>query len=469
MLILGANRMAGMLGAWRASGPAYADLAERIRLLVLDGRLPVGARLPAERELSGRLQLSRTTVSAAYARLREAGYLESLRGSGSVVRTPGAPAAATPLAGPDTLDLSKAALPAAPQLADAAAAALGQLSGVLTEPGYDPVGLPALRAAIAERYAFRGLPTDPGQIMVTIGAQHAVALLSRVLLERGDTALLESPTYPHGAEAIRAAGGRIVPVAVTPRDGWDTEGLEQAFRRSRPAMAYVMPDFHNPTGAVMQPAVRHLLLELAAQSGTVVVADETMAELDIDSPGPVTPLAVHGPAVLVGSLGKTVWGGLRIGWIRAEPDLITRLVQARFANDLGTPVLEQLVAVQVLARYGEILAGRRELLRAGRDRLESLLAAGLPEWDVPRISGGLSTWVNIGRPVSSQLTLAARSRGLLLAAGPVFGSDGVFERFLRLPISYGAPETTRAVEVLADAWAGLGESPAPPSYQPAVV
>ena len=416
-----------------------------------------------------RLQLSRTTVSAAYARLRDAGYLQSLRGSGSIVCIPGARQDTAPAAVPGTLDLSKAALPAAPQLAEAAAAALGQLPEMLAEPGYDPVGLPALRGAIAERYGARGLPTDPGQIMVTIGAQHAVALLSRVLLQRGDTALVESPTYPHGADAIRAAGGRIVPVAVTPRDGWDFEGLEQAFRRARPAMAYMMPDFHNPTGAVMEPSLRAGLLALAARTGTVVVADETMAELDIDSPGPVTPLAVHGPAVLVGSLGKTVWGGLRIGWIRAEPDLIARLVQARFANDLGTPVLEQLVALQVLSRYDEILAGRRELLRAGRDRLEGLLAAALPDWDVPRVAGGLTTWVNIGRPVSSQLTLAARSRGLLLAAGPVFGSDGVFERFLRLPISYGAPETTRAVEVLASAWSAMGESPAPPSYQPAVV
>lgn len=469
MLILGAKRLASLLGHWRGTGPAYADLAERIRLLILDGRLPIGARLPAERELSARLQLSRTTVSAAYTRLREGGYVESLRGSGSVVRVPGSGAGPVTDTIPNTLDLSKAALPAAPLLADAATAALDQLPSLLAEGGYDPVGLPALRTAIAARYAARGLPTEPHQVMVTIGAQHAVALLSRVLLQRGDTALIESPTYPHGADAIREAGGRLVPVAVAPREGWDMDGLAQAFRRSRPALAYVMPDFHNPTGAVMEPSARLALLELAARTGTVVVADETMAELTVDDSGTVPPLAVHGPAVLVGSLGKTVWGGLRIGWIRAEPDLISRLVQARFANDLGTPVLEQLVAVQVLGRYEEILAGRRDELLAGRTRLEALLAEALPEWDVPRVHGGLTTWVNMGRPVSSQLTLAARSRGLLLAAGPVFGSDGVFERFLRLPISYGAAETARAVEILADAWSVLDDSPAPPSYHPAVV
>src|SRR4051812_49744675 len=111
MVSLSARALASALGTWRSlsAAPAYAALADRIRLLVLDGRLALGTRLPAERELAAQLELSRTTVSAAYAELRRSGYLDSVRGSGSVVRMPSRGAAAVdPIMAPDFLDFSKA-------------------------------------------------------------------------------------------------------------------------------------------------------------------------------------------------------------------------------------------------------------------------------------------------------------------------------------------------------------------------
>ncbi|GAB3541871.1 PLP-dependent aminotransferase family protein [Arthrobacter tecti] len=446
-----------LLADWRSGNPAYSALADRIRLLILDGRIPIGARLPAERELARQLSLSRTTVTATFARLRDAGYLSSTRGSGSVAMLPAGEPVAAELPGQGLLDFSKAALPAAHQLADAATRAAASLPAFLGSPGYDPVGLPQLRQAIADRYAARGLPTDPSRIMVTIGAQHAIALLSRVLLDRSDTAVVETPSYPHAYDALRSAARRLVPVNVTTGGGWDEDALRQSFARTHPALAYVMPDFQNPTGRTMGPEQRTELLRTAAKYGTVVVADETMAELAIDDDdgGRPLPLAAYGPAVLIGSLGKTVWGGLRIGWIRAEPDLVQRLVRARFSSDLGTPILEQLIAADVLGQYESILAERGRRLREGRDQLASLLWDRLPGWDVPEVRGGLALWVGLGRPVSSQLTLAARNEGLLLAAGPRFGLDGAFERFLRIPFSYPAEQTERAVDILARCWQAL--------------
>ena len=110
-------------------------------------------------------------------------------------------------------------------------------------------------------------------------------------------------------------------------------------------------------------------------------------------------------------MGKTVWGGIRIGWIRAERPLIQRLARARSAGDLGTPILEQLIAARLLGRYDDILASRRAQLLAGRDHLTAALRGHFPEWQVPDVDGGLTLWVNLGAPVSSQLTIAARSRG----------------------------------------------------------
>ena len=463
-LALTARSLELLLGDWRGPGSAYEALAERIRLLIVDGRIAVDTRLPAERDLAERLGLSRTTVTAAYRHLREQGNLHSVRGSGSVARLPGAPAMLPAPLETEYIDFSKAAPPALPWLPEIARQAVEDLPAHLADAGFDPIGTPALRQAIADRYTARGLPTTSEQIMVTIGAQHAIALLSRALIGRGDRAVTEVPIYPHAYEALRAAGARLVPVPVAPHavdedDREETVGLVQAIRHSNPVMAYVIPDFQNPTGRTMSRVSRARVLDAAARQGTVVVADETTAELSIDRPGHFPPMAADGPAVLIGSVGKTVWGGLRVGWIRAERPLVRRLLAVRSPGDLGTPILEQLIVTRLMPRMDEILELRRQQLRAGRDRLEELVARHLPEWDVPHVDGGIVTWAGIGAPVSSQLALAARREGLIVAAGPRFGIDGAFERSLRLPVCYSPEITDAAVQALARAWRSLAHAP----------
>jgi DNA-binding transcriptional MocR family regulator len=454
--------MTQLLGSWRVSesGPVYVALADRIRLLVMDGRVALGTRLPAERELASALDLSRTTVTAAYALLRDADFLTSTRGSGSVARLPHASPRAPEETRPDVLDFSKASLPAYPGVAAATIRAAELLPTYLGQSGYDTVGLPVLREAIAERYRARGLPTDPDEILVTIGAQHAIALLARVLVSRGDNVLVESPSYPHAIEALRGAGGRLRPVSVSTEDGWDANGFEQVLRRSSPTIGYLMPDFHNPTGASMPDETRERVVALAASVGMTLIADETTGELAIDGPAHALPFAAHGAAgsrpVLIGSVGKTLWGGLRIGWVRAERPIIQRLVRARTSGDLGTPLLEQLIVADLLRGYDDILEARRGQLREGREHLRAALANRIPEWEVPVPPGGLTLWVNLGVPVSSQLTLAARNEGLLLGAGPLFGIDGAFERFLRIPFAHPLGDLDRAVEALASAWQTVG-------------
>jgi DNA-binding transcriptional MocR family regulator len=472
MASLSARALASALGTWRglAASPTYAALADRIRLLVLDGRLALGTRLPAERELATQLSLSRTTISAAYAELRDSGYLESLRGSGSVVRLPSrGPVPHDTIAPPEFLDFSRATLPAVPHVTAAAERAAALLPSYLSESGFDPFGLRALRQALADRYTRRGLPTDADQVMITVGAQHAIGLVARTLLSRGDRALVESPTYPHASESLRAHGARLVPVAVTTDEGWDELGLEQAFQRTSPTLGYLMPDFHNPTGRSMPPEQRERVAALAAVQGTTLIADETMGELGfrdlrVDAPLalPFAASAVGDAAsriVTIGSVGKTVWGGLRIGWIRADHELIQRIARVRYSSDLGTPILDQLVVLDLLGEYDRILAERRAYLRAGRDHLLARLRASLPGWELPEPDGGLTLWINIGAPLSSQLALAARNEGLVIAAGPRFGMNGVFERFLRVPYSHPPELIDRAVDALAAAWHGVTRHP----------
>lgn len=450
-----ARALAVALGGWRTREPAYEALADGIRLLCLDNRLAPRTALPAERELAAALHLSRTTVATAYRSLRDTGHIESVRGSGSVTLPLGRRELGRVAVEEDDVDLQQASPAAWPGLAGVMSETAGDAASLVSRSGYDVLGSTALRAQVAERYTRRGLATTPDQIMITTGAQAAIHLIASVVLRRGDRAVIETPTYPHAAEALREAGARLVGVPVT-SDGWDLDRAGQAFARAAPTLAYLMPDFQNPTGRSMTPAEQSSVAESAARAGATLVIDETTAELAID-PRPVgvafaTDVVADAALVRVGSLGKTVWGGLRIGWIRAEPALITRLVAARPRRDLGTPEFEQAVATRLMPLMPAILQQRSALLREGRDAVTTALRRELPAWRFPEVAGGVALWVELDAPLSSGLVLAARAHGIYLSAGSRFAVDGGHERHLRIPFTAPADQLYRAVDVLARVW-----------------
>nr|WP_315267095.1 PLP-dependent aminotransferase family protein [Microbacterium lemovicicum] len=451
---ISARMLALSLGGWRTREPAYEALADGIRLLCLDNRLAPRTALPAERELAATLKVSRTTVAAAYRSLRDTGHIESTRGSGSVTLPLGRrePGRVDPDA--DTIDLQQASPPAWPGLAGVIAGVAGSAASLVSRVGYDVVGRPELRTAIAAGYARRGIPTSADQVLITTGAQAAIHLLATVLLSRGDRVLVETPTYPHAADALRQAGARLVGVPVTTDDGWDLDRAEQAFSRALPVMAYLMPDFQNPTGRSMSGEERAAVVAAAERVGCTLVVDETTAELDIDRPDDPAALVSDDPSTVVriGSVGKTVWGGLRVGWIRADGALIRRLAAARSTHDLGTPEFEQSIVTELFPRMPEIVAQRSHVLRQGRDALVAALGRELPEWSVPHVHGGVSLWVGLDEPLSAAVVMEARSRGLLLSAGPRFSVDGGHDRHLRIPFTAAPESLERSAEILAASW-----------------
>lgn len=451
------------LGGWRTREPAYEALADGIRLLCLDNRIAARTLLPAERVLAETLGVSRTTVASAYASLRASGHIDSVRGSGSVTTAQPIRGEGTVFAAPGSVDLQQASPSAWPGLAGVIAETAADAATLVGRTGYDTLGSRQLRAAIADRYTVRGLPTSVEQVLVTAGAQSAIHLVAEVLLARGDRVLIETPTYPHAAEALREAGARLVAVPVTTDDGWDVDRLREAARRTRPAMAYLMPTFQNPTGRSMDEAEQGAVRAVAA-SGCTIVVDETTAELHFDER---MPLALADEDVIrLGSLGKTVWGGLRVGWVRAQPEVIRRLHAGRPARDLGTPEFEQAVATRLLARMPEILPQRGELLSTGHDTLRAALSRAVPEWNAPRVAGGVSLWVGLPAPLSAPLVLGARAEGVYLSPGPRFAVGGGHENRLRIPFTAPPPDLERAVEVLAEVWgqvtAGVTTSGPPP-------
>lgn len=463
---ISARTLAASLGGWRSREPVYAALADGIRVLCLDNRVAAHTTLPAERELAAALGVSRTTVAAAYRLLRESGHIRSIRGSGSVTlplarRDPGLHAS-----GDGAIDLQQASPPAWPGLAGVFAEVAGDAARLVARAGYDLVGAAALRERIAERYRQRGIPTTADEVLVTAGAQSAIHLLSHVLMGRADRVLLETPTYPHAADAFRRAGARMVAVPVGTGTGWDLDRAEQAFTRTLPVLAYLMPRFQNPTGRTMTREEAAVVSAAAERSGTVIVIDETTADLAIEPDSVDEPFAGDTRVVRVGSLGKTVWGGLRIGWVRASADTVRRLASARSVHDLGTAEFEQAVAAVLVPRLDEIVAQRATHLRAGRDALAAALAHHLPTWRVPTVRGGVSLWVELDAPLSAPLVLAARTRGLYLSAGARFAVEGGHDRNLRIPFTTTPADLERAAEILALAWHEVAAGAPVPSAAP---
>jgi DNA-binding transcriptional MocR family regulator len=446
-----AGRLTDLLGPWRRDGTSRERLAAAVRALILDGRVAVESRLPAERTLAGALGVSRTTVTAAYDQLREEGYIASRQGSGSWVTLPGGHRSAPDaIVGGPGLDMRIAALPAPAALEDLFLAAARELPRWLDHHGYDPLGLPPLRRAIAAWFDRRGLPTRPEQILVTNGAMHAVDLSIRAALPRGRRVLVEVPSYPVALDALRGAAALLMPVPVA-REGWDLDALRGVARTHRPAFAYLMPDFQNPTGVLVDEASRRRAMRALRSVGTVVVVDETFVELNLDGVEMPAPAASFGDerTITVGSLSKAVWGGLRVGWARGDPALIHRLVAARATSDMSGPLFEQIVATHVLAHLDDILAERRAMIRRRRDALAGALHRRLPEWRYTLPAGGMFLWAELPEPISTSLSLAAAEQDLQLTPGPRFAAAGVLERHLRLPFTLAPAQLERAVEVLA--------------------
>ncbi len=466
---IGGRALAALLpDLYTQRGPVYSALCEAITALVLDGRVATETRLPSERELAGALHLSRATVTAAYDALRANGYLASRTGSGSFVTVPVGSQPRPSLArwriggaDPDVIDLSCAALPALPGVLQAAVpAAAAALPRYADDEGYEPAGLPVLREAIAARFVARGVPTTADQVLVTSGASHALDLLLRLLVSPGDRMLVELPTYPGALDAARRAGARPVTVPMAPAGGWDVAATRAALRQTAPRLAFFVPDFHNPTGALMGDAARHDILRAARQTAATVIIDETFVELGfVAAARPAA--AIDSGVITIGALSKPVWGGLRIGWIRASADLVQRLAVLRASIDMGGAVLDQLVAVEIFPDLDRLMPERVCGLRARRDALLGALARELPEWRVAEPHGGLSLWAELDAPLSTSLCMMAASAGVVLVPGSRFGVDGTLERFLRIPFALAPERLEEAVRRIAGVWRQLDHSGVP--------
>ncbi len=381
--------------------PLHRQLYFAIREAILGSRIQPGTRLPSSRTLAKDLAVSRNTVMAAFEQLHAEGYISGRVGAGSFVSEElpedalharaapiGERRARGPAPGPSRRGLALAELgrggsrprPFAPGLPELAAFPFEEWSRLLAkhwrEPptsfliGSDPLGWRPLRQAIAAYLgAARAVTCAPEQVIIVSGAQQALDLTARVLIDPDDTVWTENPGYPGLRGALIAGGARLIPVPV------DAEGISVAAGRERAPrarMACVSPSHQYPLGVTMSLARRLELLEWARSADAFVLEDDYDSEYRYTG----RPLAAlqgldaDGRVVYVGTMSKVMFPGLRLGYMVVPAHLVDAFMAVRRITDthppmIAQPALAEFVAAGHLAQH----IRRMRSLYAERQRL----------------------------------------------------------------------------------------------------
>ena len=313
--------------------------------------------------------------------------------------------------------------------------------------------MPELCEVIADRYTARGLPTSADQVLVTSGAVAGIGIVLRALVGHGDRVVVENPGYPNTIDAARRGGARLVPLGLDP-DGWDVDEAARTVRSAAATAALLIPDFHNPTGALMADEDRATLARALRLAGTVPVIDETIAEVVLDDGPMPLPFAAHDSrAITVGSSSKSHWGGLRTGWVRAP-----RTALAGAGRVAGHQRPRRSGAGAAGAARADAGGSRphprasRGPARVARRRWCRPCGCACPSCASGCLEAGCSCGASSPRastPVASRWR--PRTRGCSLAAGPRFAVNGGLDRWVRLPYVLPPEEMTEAVERLGRA------------------
>ncbi len=429
-----------------AGAPLSAQLAGRYAERIAQRLLAPGTKLPSVRDCARRHQVSPSTVVGAYDLLQAQGLVEARPQRGFFVRAPQAPAARDALRpGP-----APAAM-AAPVDATALIRSMFQAQAGRPAPGMgtlpedwldapllrrarrratggdaaagwlrygEPAGDAGLRAALARRLADCGIAATPGQIVTTLGATHALDVVSRTLLAPGDAVLVDEPGWAVEYARLSRLGMRLLPVPRGP-EGPDLDAMAALLAAHRPRLYVTVSVLHNPTGASLSPAVAHRVLQLAEAHDLTIVEDDTYGWM---APPHATRLAqLDGlkRTICVSGFSKILVPQWRVGFLAAPPSLVDRFVDTKLLTTLSTPaVLERAVAVCLeqgsLRRHAERVAQRLDAARARTARL--VREAGFRFAAPP---AGLFGWVDVGTD-TERLAQTLLDEGWLTAPGALF-------------------------------------------------
>jgi 2-aminoadipate transaminase len=348
---------------------------------------------------------------------------------------------------------------------------------------YGPTrGFRPLRDAIVALMSEREITSSVERILVTTGSQQGLDLVARVFLDPGDVVLVELPSYTGAIAAFSNVGALLTGVAQD-GDGIVLDELDRVFRRERAAgrhvkLLYLVPNFQNPTGAMLSRARRQAVLEWAQQNDVLIVEDDPYRDLffpDVTNEADTRPIAAddaEGRVIYLSSFSKTLAPGFRVAWISAPEPIAAKLELAKQAGDLCSGGLDQRVVYEacrrgLLKRHVPTL---REYYQRKRDVMVQALRThltGRMTWLDPR--GGFFLWARLEIPITSEeLLVFAQQQGVIYVVGTAFFVDGGGHDCLRLSFSAPAPDKieegvqrlARAVEAATAATSSAGTRPA---------
>ncbi|WP_275629685.1 PLP-dependent aminotransferase family protein [Pseudomonas sp. 273] len=307
-------------------------------------------------------------------------------------------------------------------------------------------GEPALREAIAAEARALGVPCEASQVLIVSGSQQTLDLASKLFIDPGTEVLLEAPTYLAALQAFQLFGADCVTVPLG-AEGPDVAALRQRLERHKPAFAYLIPTFQNPSGVRYSEARRDEVAALLDEFGVTLIEDEPYRELVFDA-GSATPLVSRlkkASWIYTGTVSKTLLPGLRVGFLIATPDLFPHLLRLKQSADLHTNRIGQWQALQWFGSeaYRGHLAELRDFYRIRRDAMQAQLEehfADLAEWNVPQ--GGLFFWLTLKQPVDTRglLDKALQQNVAFMPGEPFFTDPDANPGHLRLNFSHVAPE-----------------------------
>lgn len=305
-----------------------------------------------------------------------------------------------------------------------------------------------LREVIAERAAERGIKLDAPELLITTGSQQALDLVARVLVDCGDRVAVEAPTYLGALQAFQFQGAEVVSIP-TDAEGISTEDLEAIVSQHRPKLLYVIPNFANPTGAVLSLRRRKVVLALAAKYRFFVVEDDAYGELYFRDPPPPSLFALANEeerqwVVYVSSFSKILAPGLRLAWMSAPPALMSHLMVAKQLGDTHAATLSQLVAFHYLnAGSLEPALSRMRMFyqRQAHAMLRAIKAElGDTPFNATMPDGGMFYWADIQGLDTSVMLQRAVQRGVAYVPGAPFYAEAPKPTRLRLAFATASAE-----------------------------
>jgi DNA-binding transcriptional MocR family regulator len=451
------------------------QLVDRITAAIEAGELDPGAKLPPTRELAELAGVNHLTAARVYRKLAELGYVSASVGRGTFVRTL-TPASSTSHGDdwqvyalpPDELTYSEQILSDTFTLAgrdDVISLAIGWpaphnyptealariTAEVFEEEGgnalsYLPAqGLFDLREQIAARGRKFGYAEDADEVVITSGAQQAIALSAQATLEPGDVAVVESPTFIGMMTAMRGTRARVIGVPVD-EDGFDVGALERLLARHEVKLVGLQTACQNPTGRNLSEERRARLAELAVERNFFILEDRVYADMNFEGRF-VRSLRELAPAhvLYVNSLSKVVGGGLRAGWVAARGPVRDRIATLKLDADFHSPTLIQHIVARWLATgaYDRHVEDTMPFYRERRDALLASLERHLDgEYHVDPPAGGHHLWVTLTRPLDERALYAEAARhGVTFTPGGAVTAERRSQTSFRLSFSLLDPET----------------------------